>query len=125
MQVTIPVPSTVFSSLPASAAKPGLIEFQLIPIFFNVGVNEQALLAERFGDMSAVNATNLQSFERLDNYHRRYQKLMTEFFPGKSKFAPTLSSTLTVPSSFSTQRAWRSASATFRDPHSAAERIGY
>lgn len=85
LQVTIPVPSTVFSAMPASMKKPGLIEFQLIPIFLDVGVNEQALLAERFGDMSAVNATNLQSFERLDNYHRRYQKLMTEFFPGKSK----------------------------------------
>lgn len=84
-QVMIPVPPTVFSSLPPSASKLGLIEFQLIPIFFNVGVNEQAHLADKFGDMSAINATNLQSFERLDNYHRRYQKLITEYFPGKSE----------------------------------------
>lgn len=82
----IPVPPTVFSALPPSANRMGLIEFQLIPIFFNIGVNEQALLADKFGDMSAVNATNLQSFERLDNYHQRYQKLITEYFPGKSTF---------------------------------------
>lgn len=80
----IPVPPTVFSALPSSASRLGLIEFQLIPIFFNIGVNEQALLADKFGDMSIVNATNLQSFERLDIYHRQYQKLMVEHFPGKS-----------------------------------------
>lgn len=84
--MTIPVPSSVFSALPPSASKPGLIEFQLIPIFFNIGVNEQALLADRFGDMSSANATNQQGYVRLENYHRRYQKLMTEFFPGKRKF---------------------------------------
>ena len=76
----------MFSALPPSASKPGLIEFQLIPIFFNIGVNEQALLADRFGDMSSVNATNQQGYVRLENYNRRYQKLMTEFFPGKRKF---------------------------------------
>ena len=84
-QVMIPVPPTVFSALPPGPSRLGLIEFQLVPIFFNVGVNEQALLADKFGDMSAVNATNLQSFERLDNYHHRFQKLMTEYFPGKSE----------------------------------------
>lgn len=82
----IPVPPTVFSALPSSASRLGLIEFQLIPVFFNIGVNEQALMAEKFGDMSAVNATNLQSFERLDIYYKRYQKLITEHFPGKSNF---------------------------------------
>ena len=80
----IPVPPTVFSSLPPSASKPGLIEFQLIPIFLNIGVNEQALLADKFGDMSAVNTTNLQSLERLEKYYDNYQKLTAEFFPGKS-----------------------------------------
>lgn len=80
----IPVPPTVFSSLPASSSKPGLIEFQLIPVFINIGVNEQALLADKFGDMSAVNTTNLQGLERLESYHGHYQKLMAEYFPGKS-----------------------------------------
>ncbi len=84
-QVMIPVPPTVFSALPSGASRLGLIEFQLVPIFFDIGVNEQALLADKFGDMSAVSAKNLQSFERLDNYHHRYQKLINEYFPGKSK----------------------------------------
>lgn len=87
----IPVPPTLFSTLPPSASRLGLIEFQLIPVFFNIGVNEQALLADKFGDMSIVSATNLQSFERLDIYHRQYQKLMTEHFPGKSKTSLVLS----------------------------------
>lgn len=83
--MTIPVPASLFSALPPSASKPGLIEFQLIPVFLNIGVNEQALLAEKFGDLSCVNATNQQGFERLENYYKQYQVLMTEFFPGKSK----------------------------------------
>ncbi|XP_057375635.1 inositol polyphosphate-4-phosphatase type I A-like isoform X2 [Daphnia carinata] len=91
LQVMIPVPPTVFSTLPSSASRLGLIEFQLIPVFFNIGVNEQALLADKFGDMSDVTATNLQSFERLDIYHRQYQKLMTEHFPGKRLNDPRFS----------------------------------
>ncbi|XP_046648953.1 inositol polyphosphate-4-phosphatase type I A-like isoform X2 [Daphnia pulicaria] len=90
LQVMIPVPPTVFSALPSSASRLGLIEFQLIPVFFNIGVNEQALMADKFGDMSAVNATNLQSFERLDIYYKRYQKLITEHFPGKRLNDPRL-----------------------------------
>lgn len=81
----IPVPHSVFSSLPPAAIKPGLIEFQLIPVFVDIGVNEQALLAEKLGDTSAVNAVNRQSFERLESYHSKYLKLMGEYFPGKSK----------------------------------------
>uniref|UniRef100_A0A0P5NVZ0 Type II inositol 3,4-bisphosphate 4-phosphatase n=1 Tax=Daphnia magna TaxID=35525 RepID=A0A0P5NVZ0_9CRUS len=91
LQVMIPVPPTLFSTLPPSASRLGLIEFQLIPVFFNIGVNEQALLADKFGDMSIVSATNLQSFERLDIYHRQYQKLMTEHFPGKRLNDPRFS----------------------------------
>ena len=80
----IPVPPTVFSALSSSASRLGLIEVQIIPVFFNIGVNEQALMSDKFGDISAVNATNLQSFVRLDIYYKRYQKLITEHFPGKS-----------------------------------------
>lgn len=80
----IPVPPSVFSALPTSTSRLSLIEFQLVPIFFNIGVNEQALLAEKLGDMSVVNSTNMQSFERLDAYYHRYEKLITEHFPGKS-----------------------------------------
>ena len=82
----IPVPPTVFSALSSSASRLGLIEVQIIPVFFNIGVNEQALMFDKFGDISAVNATNLQSFVRLDIYYKRYQKLITEHFPGKSIF---------------------------------------
>ena len=55
-------------------------------MFLNIGVNEQALLAEKFGDMSAVNATNQKGFDRIENYYKRYQELMNEYFPGKSKY---------------------------------------
>ena len=77
----------MFSALPAALAKQGVVEFQLIPIFFNIGINEQAVLADKFGDMSAVNATNNESFERLQSYHRRFQKIMSNQSPGgKSAF---------------------------------------
>lgn len=66
------------------------MEFRLVPIFFTVGVNEQAILADKFGDMTAVMDTNQQSFVRLESYHRRYQKLMTDFFPAKSWFSAFL-----------------------------------
>lgn len=96
LQVTIPVPAAVFSALPASVGKQGLVEFRLIPMCFTVGVNEQAKLADKFGDVSAVVSANQRSFERLESYHRRYQKLMTDFFPGKrlNESKRTLSSIL-------------------------------
>jgi len=80
----------VFSAFPANIGKQGLMEFRLVPIFFTVGVNEQAILADKFGDMTAVMDTNQQSFVRLESYHRRYQKLMTDFFPAKSWFSAFL-----------------------------------
>ena len=78
------MPAAVFSALPSETGKKGIIEFHLIPVFFNVGINEQALLAEKFGDMTAVHSTNNESFERLQSYHRRYHKLMNDFFPNRS-----------------------------------------
>lgn len=83
LQVAIPVPAAVFSALPPNIAKQGLVEFRLVPMFFTVGINEQAILADKFSDMSAVFDANKQSFDRLESYHRRYQKLMVDFFPAK------------------------------------------
>lgn len=74
----------MFSALPPNIAKQGLVEFRLVPMFFTVGINEQAILADKFGDMSAVFDANQQSYQRLESYHRRYQKLMIDYFPTKS-----------------------------------------
>ena len=92
------MPAAVFSALPPNIAKQGLVEFRLVPMFFTVGINEQAILADKFSDMSAVFDANKQSFDRLESYHRRYQKLMVDFFPAKSQFC--FSSTWLSSSSF-------------------------
>lgn len=82
VRVDIAVPSSVLAALPKSASVGG-VPFRLVPVFFNVAVNEQALLAEKFGDMSQVHAANAEAMRRLDDYHQRYGQLMAEFFPSK------------------------------------------
>ncbi|CAG7715934.1 unnamed protein product [Allacma fusca] len=73
LKVLLPVPESIFSMLPADSSRS--TSFVITPVFFNIGINEQATLAERFGNLEPQDKSNLDNFARLNEYFRRYKKL--------------------------------------------------
>ncbi|XP_055369397.1 type II inositol 3,4-bisphosphate 4-phosphatase-like isoform X2 [Betta splendens] len=63
--VNVPVPPEDFVSLPQEL-KGSLI--RLHPVHFNIGINQQQSLAERFGDSSLQERVNQENYERLKTY---------------------------------------------------------
>lgn len=64
--VDVPLPSETYTSLPQEAKEGCLI--RVLPLLFNIGINQQQSLAERFGDSSLQERVNQQSCERLKVY---------------------------------------------------------
>lgn len=66
--VDVPLPQLVFQTLPEELkeGKP----LQVYPVLFNVGINEQQTIAERFGNISLQERINLKNFEILEAYYK-------------------------------------------------------
>ncbi|KAM7372683.1 hypothetical protein PAMP_009832 [Pampus punctatissimus] len=64
--VKVPLPPEMFALLPQELKEGSLI--QIHPVLFNIGINQQQSLAERFGDSSLQERLNQQSCERLKAY---------------------------------------------------------
>ncbi|CAK6977552.1 inositol polyphosphate 4-phosphatase type II-like isoform X2 [Scomber scombrus] len=64
--VEVPLPPETFTSLPQELKDGRLI--QIHPVLFNIGINQQQSLAERFGDSSLQERVNQQSCQRLKAY---------------------------------------------------------
>ncbi|XP_077962173.1 type II inositol 3,4-bisphosphate 4-phosphatase isoform X5 [Gasterosteus aculeatus] len=73
--VEVPLPPETFGSLPWETREGRLIRVH--PVFFNIGINQQQSLAERFGDSSLQERVNQQSCERL----RAYCNALTDATP--------------------------------------------
>lgn len=71
LTVSLPVPDTVHSLIPSKQ----VISFHVTPIFFNIGINEKATLAESIGSTKPQERSNIDNFERLNEYFLRYKKL--------------------------------------------------
>ncbi|XP_052279898.1 inositol polyphosphate-4-phosphatase type I A-like isoform X2 [Dreissena polymorpha] len=71
--VTIPLPQASFEKLPDKLQKGDRVS--VVPIFFNIGINELATLAEKFGSTSLQDKLNEESLGRMFRYVKEYENL--------------------------------------------------
>ncbi|KAG5684624.1 hypothetical protein PVAND_013846 [Polypedilum vanderplanki] len=99
--VYLPVPDYVYALLPPSNGQSPLnrdqITFKVTPVFFNIGINEMATLAESLGYCKEQHRSNFDNFDRLKRYHIMYKKIpipepkSNDNSPGKNYFIQTQS----------------------------------
>lgn len=70
--VTIPVSENVFNMLPSNFES-----FKVTAVFFNIGINEKATLAETLGYSKEQTRSNTDNFEKLKIYFMQYKKMKT------------------------------------------------
>jgi inositol polyphosphate-4-phosphatase len=51
------------------------LSFTVTPVYYNVGINEMATLAESLGNTRPQDKSNLDNYERVNEYYHRFRKL--------------------------------------------------
>ncbi|XP_054418844.1 inositol polyphosphate 4-phosphatase type II isoform X2 [Pteronotus mesoamericanus] len=72
--VEVKLPARMFESLPLQVKEGQLLH--VYPVLFNIGINEQQTLAERFGDVSLQESINQENFELLKEYYTIFMEKM-------------------------------------------------
>ena len=73
LKVMLPVPDWVYTILPLQEIR--TMTFTITPIFFNIGINEKATIAEKLGQNGPQERNNSDNFKILTDYIRRYKKM--------------------------------------------------
>lgn len=71
LTVSLPIPDALYSLFPNKQS----ISFKVTPVFFNIGINEKATLAESLGATKPQERSNVDNFERINQYYLKYRKL--------------------------------------------------
>ena len=75
LRVHLPAPCWVYTSIKTETP---LQPFSIVPVFFNIGINEKATIAEKLGKNGPQERNNSENFSHLEKYVERYKTLSTD-----------------------------------------------
>jgi len=81
LKVLLPVPAWVYTVIPLQDIQK--IVFNITPVFFNIGINEQATIADTLGLNGPQERNNSDNLKILTDYIRRFKKM--NFFASSEK----------------------------------------